>query len=173
MEKTILVLEGHDGAGKTTLARLLAEALGGAYVRPFEGDVGPRLLAQIERGDLDGANATALTAVERAVTAADAPLLVCDRHWLTLFARLPEPLWAAWGRLPPTALCWADLNTTLARLAQRQEASLPRAYHVHCLRRYWDLGQRFACPVVRTDRAPVATCLEQLHAWARRQLGRG
>jgi len=166
MNRTLLVLDGHDGAGKSTLALLLAEALGGVCVRPFSRRYGVRMVAEAESGDAAIAARLARECADGVLAAHDAPLLVCDRHWLTVFALLPECFWASWQPLPPTTLVWADLATTLARVAPRSEVQYAPAYHDYYLRRYWDVGQRFGCNVVRTDTLTVAECLDRLVDWA-------
>ena len=173
MSKTLLVLDGHDGVGKTTLAALLAASLGGVHLRPFAGEAGTRMLATAETGNLRRAAAVARAAVDRTIAACDASVLVCDRHWMTAFTLLPESYWTDWLPLPPTTLCWVDLTTTLDRLAQRGEPQPGRAYHENYMTQYWELGQRFGCHVLCTDQATIETCLDRLIAWARPYLDDG
>ena len=47
----VFAVDGHDGAGKTTLANLLAPMINGVYQRPFHGTLGAELLRAAERGD--------------------------------------------------------------------------------------------------------------------------
>lgn len=169
-KQTLLVLDGHDGAGKSTLALGLAEALGAPYVRPFSGEYAARMVAEAERGDTRLVAEIARQSAERALAARDEPVLVCDRHWLTVYALAPETCWEPWRPGPSTTLCWADLGTTLARLATRDERRSPPSYHAYFIRRYWDLGLRFGCNVLRTDNQSIEACREQLLLWARRQI---
>ena len=43
-KQQILVLDGHDGAGKTILAHLLADYFRGKYVKPFNNDLGDMIM---------------------------------------------------------------------------------------------------------------------------------
>jgi thymidylate kinase len=167
VSRTVLVLDGHDGAGKTTLAARLAEAVGGVHIRPFAGPAGNRMLQAAERGDIVSAEALARTMVDRALANCDARVVVCDRHWMTLFTLLPQDRWSLWQPVPPTVLCWADLKTTLARLAERSDEDQPTAYHRRYLRRYCRLGEAFGCYVLRTDQDTVDGCVQRLVAWSR------
>jgi adenylate kinase family enzyme len=162
------VLDGHDGSGKTTLAARLAQYLGGVHVRPFSGNVGELFLWSIERGDFSFAGELARHAVEHALAKHDAPVLIFDRHWMTVFSVLPEAYWNAWEPLPPTTLCWASLETTLSRLAVRSDDE-DRAYdHQHFLSVYRQLGQRFGSHVLDTSDLTPDESFEILLSWARR-----
>jgi thymidylate kinase len=163
----VLALDGHDGVGKTTLAPRLAAALGGVAVRPFGGTAGAIQLWAARRGDFGFVDALARQAIAYTLAQQTAPVIVCDRHWMTAFTLLPESYWAAWNPLPPTMLLWIDLPTTLARLGRRGEPPEAVAAHEHYLSRYGELAARFGCPVLRTDGCSEADALDQLVAWAR------
>ena len=45
---SIIALDGHDGVGKTTLAKALSDQLNGVYIRPFGGKVGIDLIEAAE-----------------------------------------------------------------------------------------------------------------------------
>jgi hypothetical protein len=136
-------------------------------VRPFAGPAGRDLLTAAEHGAFEEGAQLAQRLVNQALAAEKSPLLVCDRHWMTVFTLLPEPYWEAWLPLPPTTLCWANLDTTLARLAQRRDDDPEsEAYHRHYLDRYWELGQRFSSHLLRTDLFCEEACVTQLVAWA-------
>ena len=166
--RTILVLDGHDGSGKTTLAARLARHLGGAHVRPYSGIVGRLFLWAVERGDFSFAGDLARHAIDYALAKEDAPVLIFDRHWMTAFSVLPEAFWGDWGPPPPTALCLAGLETTLARLAGRPDDEDHAYDHRHCISVYRNLGPRFGCHVVDTDDLTLDESFETLLSWARR-----
>ena len=166
----VLALDGHDGAGKSTLASRLAVRLGAVHLRPFSGPVGERML----RAALDGRYARAAVlargAVARALAAAPGPLVVCDRHWMTAFTLLPEAYREGWAPLPPTALCYAGVAATRARLAARDGDAGEEGWHRNYIRAYRRLARTFGCEVVRTDRLSEDEALEALAAWAARVL---
>lgn len=170
-----LVIDGHDGAGKTTLAAWLAEELGGVHVRPFKGILGEQMLHSSERGDFRAAALLAWRGVESVLESQGASILVFDRHWMTVFTLLPETFWGDWLPVPPTTLCWSTLETTRKRLRLRGEA-VDGVNHEHYLPLYRDLGDRFGCHLLRTDQLSLEESREQLVAWAEahgaRRIGR-
>jgi len=166
----VLALDGHDGVGKTTLAPRLAAALGGVAARPFAGTAGAIQLWAARRGDFAFVDALARQAIAYTLALQTAPVVVCDRHWMTAFTLLPDAYWPAWQPLPPTMLLWIDLPTTLARLGLRDEAAESGATHEHYLARYLDLATQFGCPVLRTDQLSEAESLDALIAWARKEI---
>ena len=166
-EPTVLVLDGHDAAGKTTLATMLAKSVGGVHIRPFAGDVGERLVRCVDEGEMLQAADLAQRAIKNALCNVDAPVLVFDRHWMTVFSLLPESYWSAWQPLPPTTLCWADLKSTLTRLRCRTVDETHSYDHRHFLEMYQKLAQRFDCNIVRTDILSVEESFELVYSWAR------
>jgi hypothetical protein len=159
------VLDGHDAAGKTTLAGRLARALEATYASPFAGAVGTELLAAALGREHHRAAAIARTAVARCVEDCRTATVVFDRHWMTVCTLLPERFWSEWTPPPPTTLCWSDMATTVRRLTGRNEP--PHDGHADYLARYRDLARRWRCPVLRTDTMPVGDSLARLERWAR------
>lgn len=157
----VVALDGHDGAGKTTIATALAEVLGAQYVRPFGGATGHALMAAATAHDHAQVLAIGHDALHGAIeTRREAPALVLDRSWMTVASLVETDDFAAsWSLWVPTILCWSDLGTTLARLEQRTEAPEELAWHTLYLDRYLDLARRFDVPVLRTDTAPVDDCV--------------
>ncbi|MEI6046893.1 MAG: hypothetical protein WCS37_21300 [Chloroflexota bacterium] len=170
--KISLVLDGHDGSGKTTLATALAHKLNADYVQPFHGATGELLLWSAERGNTRFAFELASHLIEKALSETEAPIVVFDRHWLTVLSLLPEQSWqellVTWENLPPTVLCWAGLKTTQARLACRTEKQYPESYHRDYLRRYGSLHHRFGATLLRTDRQTMEECVDELVNWAKK-----
>jgi adenylate kinase family enzyme len=162
----ILVIDGHDGSGKTTLAQTLARDLGATHIRPFSGEQGASILATAEAGQVDEANRIAREMVDTALDSAPTSILVMDRQWMTMFTLLPERLWQHWLPLPPTLLCFCSLSTTLSRLAERSEAQAPRTWHETYLKRYQDLARQFEVPLLRTDRLSRHAALQHAVAWS-------
>ena len=121
-ERLIVALDGHDGAGKSTLAVALANRLGGRAVRPFSGAIGAKLMSVGERGDVVGLIRVGNTAIEQAVSSVPSSVpIVLDRSWMTVASFIPrsEEFFRQWNFWVPTALCWAELEITLSRLAER------------------------------------------------------
>jgi len=170
MRQVVIVLDGHDAAGKTTLAARLAGELGGLHVRPFAGTAGQLMLWSARQGNFAFTSGLARQAVEYTLATNQAPILVFDRHWMTVFSLLPESYWPAWEPLPPTILCWASLETTLSRLANRADTEMQLEEHLHYLSLYRDIGQRFGCHLLRTDQLTAAESTKTLIEWARQFL---
>jgi len=147
----LIVFDGHDGAGKTTVARRVAEELGGRLVRPFDDEFGP-IASRLQRaGDFDALNRSALQSVAKVLDAnSNGRPLIFDRHWMSIFTLVPRSYYASWQPLPFTFLCWADLPTTIARIAERAEPPVDTDVHVHYCERYRELAEEYSVPVLDT-----------------------
>jgi adenylate kinase family enzyme len=165
-QNSILVLDGHDGAGKTTLATRLAKVLGGVHVRPFSGEVGEQLIWSAKHKKYSSVSVLGRKAIKNTLATHDSRNFVFDRHWMTIFTLVPEQFWEDWMPLPPTALCWVDFDTTINRLKNRIEKKVNHNEHKFYLKRYVYLARRFRCKVIKTDQMSVDSSLEQLVAWA-------
>ena len=149
---SVLVLDGHDAAGKTTLARMVADSLGGRYVKPFDGTLGDMIIWLYGRQHFELADGLSRAAVAKmALDNSDASLLVFDRHWMSMFTLLPTSLRKGWFPLPVTILCWADLPTTTQRLSDRGEDVGNPAEHEHFIQLYRDIANEFGVPSVDTS----------------------
>ncbi len=150
--RSVLVLDGHDAAGKTTLARKVADSLGGRYVKPFDGTLGDMIIWLYERRNFEQADELSGASVEKTVLGnSDSSLLVFDRHWMSMFTLFPPSLRQGWFPLPSTILCWADLTTTAKRLSERGEEVGNLAEHEHFVQLYKDIAEEFGVPVVDTS----------------------
>lgn len=170
-ERFIFALDGHDGTGKTTLAQRLASALGGTYIRPYGEPFGPALLQAAEAKDYNTVIQVGKQAFERATV--EAPLtgpLIFDRLWITVFTLVPESYHCQWNMRPPTAVCWVDLDTTLARLAGRQEAICERQWHEYYIHLYQELSQKYQCEFIPTHQLDEQQALARLVIWAQHYL---
>ncbi|WP_411731352.1 hypothetical protein [Paeniglutamicibacter sp.] len=149
----VVGIDGHDGTGKTTIAKNIALRLGYSYRRPFGADAGPELARAAASGDTDlvlsvGARFLAL-AIQGATKSAP---VILDRSWLTVASLVDDGVFRErWTLWIPTILCWADLPTTLDRLGQRDEPEESTAYHLHYIRRYREIAEQLGCAIVDTS----------------------
>lgn len=161
---SVIGIDGHDGTGKTTIAKSVAAQLGMSYVRPFGGRQGRDLSRAHESGDTEEVLRIGATALEQAIAAAKVPgtaevpgALILDRSWLTVASLMNDSIFhARWKLWIPTILCWADLPTTLARLAQRDEAKESLGTHRYYIDRYKSIAETNGCPIVDTSHASEA-----------------
>jgi len=160
----ILVIDGHDGSGKSTVAGLLARRLGWVVARPFTGAVSQafyRCLAQDEPQQLHGIARAAVARLE----ALHAPGVVFDRHWVTMLSVLPQRCWPGWLPSPPTLLCWADPLTTLARVSARGETTRNTLELHQCsCALFRELAQHHELPVLNTTQLAPDRALATLRA---------
>lgn len=157
-------LDGHDAAGKTTLARSLAEATGARYIRPFGGDPGRRLIEAYRDGRHNDVLAIGRAAILSQLQAAAADTLVLDRGWVTVATLVPRELFLAeWDLWLPSALLWCDEATTIRRLDVRAaDEHEPDDWHAHFLATYLDRFGLRPGVVVRTDQQSELDCVAEL-----------
>ena len=167
MSTKLLALDGHDGAGKTTLAVQLAERVGGRYVRPFAGASGAALLQAYQHGEPERVIEVGTQAIRESTASSNGEPLVLDRGWLTVSTLVPQALFAArWQMWVPSVLLWCDLPTTLQRLGKREyEAPEPAPWHEEFLALYLQRRALRDGPVLRTDLLATDDCLDRLTAF--------
>jgi thymidylate kinase len=161
----IVAFDGHDASGKTTLARAVAEALNARYTRPYDRTVGDlivrlwrqgrtQLLAEVARAALDW--------FEEAT--GDGETAVCDRHAVSVLALLPHESHAGFTLPEHSFVCWADLETTLARERARG-ADFTNAEveeQLRLLTRYADVALRYHLPAIVTTGTTVEEEVRQV-----------
>ena len=82
----IIVLDGHDGAGKSTIGSLLAERLGGLQVKPYTDSLGDMLSWLWQKSHFELVDELARLAIEKVIEEnPGSTLLIFDRHWLSMF----------------------------------------------------------------------------------------
>ncbi len=151
-----LAIEGHDGVGKSTIAALLAQAVNGAVVKPFNSSLGDFIAWLWRNEDFDLADSVARAAVRKGIEADqldDRRYLIFDRHWLTMFTVLPERLHCLWEPRPPTVLLTSNLSTVCRRLEARGEPIGDVGKHEYYLNRYTYSAKRYDVPIVDTSDA--------------------
>jgi thymidylate kinase len=152
-DRIFVVFDGHDGAGKSTLARLTAELIDGTVVKPFGDLLGDHIAWLWGNEKFQEADWLARSSIERVLsTAAEGPL-VFDRHWATMYSVLPSQYWENWHPLPRTIVCHTTPEATRARLAERGEDPLEYEHHVHYQEIYRRLGQNNGALVLDTTHA--------------------
>lgn len=163
-----LVLDGHDGCGKSTIAALVAERIGGRVVKPFCDSLGDHIAWLWGNQRFTEADVLSRSAVERISDTDDPRPMVFDRHWTTMFTVLPEEYWPNWGDLPPTVVCHAPTEVVRARLGERGEARGDRAEHDYYQNRYRELAALTPrALVLDTGATPLADCVTQVIEFAR------
>lgn len=165
-QRLILAIDGHDGAGKTTMATLLAQATGGTYLRPFGGKTGAALIEHAAKKEYQQVADLGRAAIHQLLQENDHDVLVFDRHWMTIFTLIPAAYWQDWLPVPPTTLCYAGISTTLQRLAIRTEETFDIDYHTGYMDQYLSLAKTFGANILRTDQHNQEACLAQLLTWA-------
>lgn len=79
---SVIVLDGYDGSGKTTLAKILAQKLGGRYIKSFDNSLGRLIWSLFADREFDLADLVSRIACRKnQETNRDAFCLVFDRHW--------------------------------------------------------------------------------------------
>lgn len=161
----IFALDGHDAAGKTTLAAALADATGARYGRPLSGAAGRRIIGAYEAGRHQDVLSIGHHAILSQLEDAEAgESLVFDRGWVTVATLMPRETFAAsWKLWIPSALLWCDEATTRTRLQARKVAEEePDDWHAHFLASYIDRFNLRPGEVVRTDLLTESACLAVL-----------
>lgn len=148
-------IDGHDGTGKTTIAKSVAAQLGMTCLRPFGGSSGQELSRASAEGNTKAVLSIGASALEHALrSVAGTGTVILDRSWLTVASLVDDAVFQArWTLWIPTILCWADLPTTLGRLAQRDEPAESIDGHRYYIARYKTIAAANGCPVVDTSHA--------------------
>ena len=168
----VIGIDGHNGTGKTTIARGVARELNASYQRPFAGERGLLL----DRANQAGDREAVLRIGSAALTAAihrNGPTrpIVLDRSWMTVGSLLTdEDFYDRWNIWVPTILCWSDLPTTLERLGQREEPTESAAWHEHYIDRYRCMAEDRGCVIVNTGKCTDDEAIAEVVHEARRLL---
>ncbi len=160
----IIALDGHDGVGKTTLAKRLAETNCGIYVRPFGGSTGIKLIQAAEAKSYEKVIEIGKNAIEKETESEHAKPLIFDRHWITVLSLLPKQYWKCWPKPVHTFLCSADLETIKSRIAPRKEKKFDDNYHSHYLHTYIQIAKECNCVVIDTDQLSITQACKNIES---------
>ncbi|MBQ0733512.1 AAA family ATPase [Aquimarina celericrescens] len=162
----IIALDGHDGVGKTTLAKQLVEQHNGIYVRPFGGKSGIDLIEAADNQYFDKVSAIGKQAINEAMLAYidHTRPLIFDRHWITVLSLLPEHNRICWPHPIYSFLCSAELTTIKSRLSKRtSEKQFEDAYHSHYLNTYLKIAKVCGSTVIETDHISITGALQKIN----------
>lgn len=157
-----IALDGHDGAGKTQIAKALAHASGYTYRKPFHGELGDRIARAWKEERYELASRLALEALNATLSLPPADRLILDRCWVTMFTVLPRRLWADWPVHIKTVVCWTDLPTTLARIQSRGELILEEDRHDFFIGKYREIASEFNLLVHDTTHTSIEESVAHL-----------
>jgi hypothetical protein len=146
-----IALDGHDGSGKTSLAKLIAQRNGGIYVRPFGPPVGDSLISAYNAGDESQVVDIGMRAMHAALATPGGKFLVLDRGWLTIQTLLQRDFERVWSVECQTILCHCGLDETIRRLEARDKETEPRTWHDHFISMYLDRARALGVEVVCTE----------------------
>lgn len=85
----IVVIDGHDAAGKTSICKRISELQGYQYIKPFSDTLGDLIAWLIFQKDFSLANRIALRTIEKAIT--ENPMIATIYFNIHLFV-LKSPL---------------------------------------------------------------------------------
>lgn len=125
----LIVLDGNDGCGKSTLAAAVARCIGAVVAKPYADMLAVQIDWLCKRERFDEADRLARSSIERILSESESEYLVFDRHWATMFLMMPEDYRERWAPLPPTIMCRAETATIMTRLRERGELTGYRGRH--------------------------------------------
>ncbi|MFA4798616.1 dTMP kinase [Pyrococcus kukulkanii] len=171
-----IVLEGPDGAGKTTYVKLLAQKLRHAGFKvitarePSDGPIGREIRRRLKTGDTDGIGEMFLQDREWHMNNVVLPALrkgyvvVMDRYWPSSIAYRrfnhtpPEKVYAQIRKYPEPRIIVLDapVEVLLERVGRRSDGNFfDKREVIETVRQeYLMLAEKHGFPVVRTDRWP-------------------
>ena len=149
----IYMVEGYDGSGKTSVSKIIANAIGAKYVHFFsEYDVNysiePLSVTDDELVDMTK------KALDKAL--ADEQDIVLDRGLITPISALPEERWDEFKEYfdkIPVVLCYANLEDTIYRLKIREEDESNWYNNEYWIDINLQIAKKFNIPIVNTSKS--------------------
>jgi thymidylate kinase len=158
VQRNVIVVEGYDGTGKTTLALSLADRLGYRYSKPYA-KTGELIKFLHENKYYEEAHAVAFRSVEMEL-AKDSRNIVFDRHWLTPIVYAGEQGAHLWGlRKPLTIICTCDESGIRRRLIQRGEQICDN--NIKSAEKFLQYAKKFGLHTVDTTNLDMSASLER------------
>ena len=159
----IIAFDGHDGAGKTGIAKDVVSRLeNSVYVKPYDGLLGDYIawLYRIKSWSL--LNETSQHAVQFALSSLNKEAYeyaIFDRGWLSIFTILPKEFWVSWEFRPYTVLFWCSPTTVVKRLKERNEDEGVFANHEYFCNLYRSISEEMKLPIINTSIDSYETCV--------------
>jgi len=160
----IIVLDGYDGSGKTTIAQQLAGEIGGQYIKSYKDSLGKLIWSLLDGCEYDLASLVAYTACRKEEELnSSSKYIIFDRHWLTLFTLLPEPFHQQWLPLPETFLIKADTDVVIKRLHSRDEkVNVPASVHLEQQKKFENIADQYNIPKIDTTDTSADECVRMI-----------
>jgi dephospho-CoA kinase len=93
----------------------------------------------------------------------DAPYVIFDRHWMTMFTLIPEEFLDSWFPLPFTVLIEAETQTIVERLNKRNEkVDTPFEVHLDQQQRFREVAERHQVAVINTSSELADTSVNRI-----------
>lgn len=163
MHPDSVIIDGHAGSGKTTLARSIAESQGFAYVKAFDGttgDVNTWLYGQGRTTDLV---LFRRIICEHAVDRNAKRPAVFDRLFPSSLSLISPNDWP--DRLPfaeQTVICWCPAKLAMTRLAERGRDIWSVEEHRQFCQIFADIAARYRLLVINTGVLSAGDALESI-----------
>lgn len=149
--RKIIVIDGHDASGKTSICKRISEILGYKYIKPFSNSLGDLIAWLITCKNYKLANQIAMSAIDKVLKENPKSNLIFDRHWICMFTLIPDDLKSDWHHIPFSIICWANPEITLTRLHERNDIDINKWDNEYFCKKYLEVGERYHIPIIDTS----------------------